>query len=471
MEIFIYFASTVCMRKPTPNLNESPFGFDEMFFSVTDKRGVIRFGNDVFVRVSVYPKETLLGAPHSIVRHPDMPRAVFKVFWDILQQNKPVGAYVKNMAGNGSYYWVFAFVFPIEDGYLSIRFKPSSALFGEVQKIYSAVLDFETQGNDLNASYDHLLKSIRQSGFPDYEHFIVKAVMEELQSRAQQTLTHSARKQDASAASQITEVSQFASRSLNGVFEKVRGFQDSNQRFSKTIGTLDEGFQRLKFISMNMTIAAAKFGGLAAGLGVVSKEFSLVSREIESHLGGLSRFVETLSHTVQQCLLRIAGLNSQMLMVDFFVKESIAKLQLSDKAFSEMNENRESFSRLFKDYAENLQKEVLTMRSHLSAISSEMLEVNKFVTGLEVIRQIGAVESSRYDDIKSSFVHYLEAMDEFIQLLRNTTSKVNSEVRLLNESADYIIGATGVLSCSVDRIFSLASSFEKLGSSVVGEAV
>lgn len=449
------------MRKPAPNLNESPFNFNEMFFSVTDKRGVIRFGNDVFVRVSVYPKETLLGAPHSIVRHPDMPRSVFKVFWDILMQNKPVGAYVKNMAGNGSYYWVFAFAFPLSDGYLSIRFKPSSALFASVQKIYEDVLDFESQGNDLEASHSYLLKKIQDAGFPDYEHFMVKAAMEELNSRANQGQGQTGRAEGASASSQISDVTQAASKNLSGVFDKVRGFQDSNQLFSETIGHLAQGFQTLKFISMNMTISAAKFGELAAGLGVVSKEFSLVSHKIESHLSGLSSFIETLSHAVQQCLLRIAGLNSQMLMVDFFVKESLAKLQVSDNAFAEMIENRESFSGLFRDYSMNLQKEVSTMRSHLSSISSEMVEVNKFVTGLEVIRQIGAVESARYDDIKSSFVHYLEAMNGFIQLLRSSTFKINHEVRLLNENADYIISTTADLSGSVDRIFTLASSFEK----------
>lgn len=117
------------MKRPLPTQSESPFGFDEFFFSTTDKRGVIRYGNDVFVRVSAYPKETMLGAPHSLIRHPDMPRAVFKEFWNFLNQEKPVGAYVKNLAGNGSYYWVYAFAFPIAGGYLSIRFKPSSEVY------------------------------------------------------------------------------------------------------------------------------------------------------------------------------------------------------------------------------------------------------------------------------------------------------------------------------------------------------
>lgn len=131
------------MRRPTPNQNESPFGFDELFFSTTNERGVITFGNDVFVRVSGYPRETLKGAPHSIIRHPDVPRAVFKLLWDTLQAGRPIAAYVKNLSANGSFYWVYAFVFPIQDGYLSIRLKPSSPIFSVVKNLYTATLAVE----------------------------------------------------------------------------------------------------------------------------------------------------------------------------------------------------------------------------------------------------------------------------------------------------------------------------------------
>lgn len=65
---------------------------------------MITFGNDVFVRVSGYSRETLKGAPHSIIRHPDVPRAVFKLLWDTLKSDHPIAAYVKNMSANGSYY-------------------------------------------------------------------------------------------------------------------------------------------------------------------------------------------------------------------------------------------------------------------------------------------------------------------------------------------------------------------------------
>lgn len=107
---------------------ESIFELNEYFISRTDKRGVIQFGNEVFYRVSGYSVEQMIGSPHNIIRHPDMPKAIFKFFWQTIKQNKTIAAYVKNKSIDGKYYWVFATAFPTKDGYLSIRMKPSSEL-------------------------------------------------------------------------------------------------------------------------------------------------------------------------------------------------------------------------------------------------------------------------------------------------------------------------------------------------------
>jgi aerotaxis receptor len=83
---------------------ESPFHISELFFSKTDKRGVIKSGNNVFVRVSEFDEVDLLEKPHNIIRHPDMPRTVFKLLWDTIQGGNPIGAYVKNKSKSGAYY-------------------------------------------------------------------------------------------------------------------------------------------------------------------------------------------------------------------------------------------------------------------------------------------------------------------------------------------------------------------------------
>ena len=83
--------------------------------SRTDKHGIIEFANDYFVEISGYTKEELLGQPHSLIRHPDMPRIVFKVMWERIQNGKDILALVKNLAKDGRYYWVFTTFEPDRD--------------------------------------------------------------------------------------------------------------------------------------------------------------------------------------------------------------------------------------------------------------------------------------------------------------------------------------------------------------------
>jgi PAS domain-containing protein len=118
---------------------------DELFFSTTDRRGLIRSGNSVFVRVSRFPLDELVGAPHNIVRHPDMPAGVFRLMWDRLLAGRPAGAYVRNMARDGSAYWVFATMTPLGDGFLSVRLAPRAELFRAVRQVYKLVAEAERE--------------------------------------------------------------------------------------------------------------------------------------------------------------------------------------------------------------------------------------------------------------------------------------------------------------------------------------
>jgi len=77
-------------------------GVDQLFFSTTDARGVIRHSNNVFIELSRYRRDELSGAPHNIIRHPEMPGGAFKAMWDTLKAGSPFAAYVRNLAADGS---------------------------------------------------------------------------------------------------------------------------------------------------------------------------------------------------------------------------------------------------------------------------------------------------------------------------------------------------------------------------------
>lgn len=86
------------------------FDDDELIVSKTDAKGHITYANDVFLRIADYSEKEVLGQPHSMIRHPEMPRSIFKLLWDTIQQGSEIFAYVVNRAKNGDHYWVLAHV-------------------------------------------------------------------------------------------------------------------------------------------------------------------------------------------------------------------------------------------------------------------------------------------------------------------------------------------------------------------------
>lgn len=121
------------------------FGEDEIIVSKTDRAGKITYANDVFVSISGYTEAELLGAPHSILRHPDMPRTVFHFLWETIEAGNEIFAYVNNLAKDGVNYWVFAHVTPTwRDGrivgYHSNRRVPDPAAVHAVEPIYRQLL-------------------------------------------------------------------------------------------------------------------------------------------------------------------------------------------------------------------------------------------------------------------------------------------------------------------------------------------
>jgi aerotaxis receptor len=116
---------------------------DEYAFLVseTDEKGIITFANDAFCNIAGYTVDELIGQPHNIVRHNDMPKVAFKSLWDTVKTGEVWTGFVKNATKSGGYYWVFATVFPFETceggkGYLSCRRKASEVEIAEHTELY-----------------------------------------------------------------------------------------------------------------------------------------------------------------------------------------------------------------------------------------------------------------------------------------------------------------------------------------------
>lgn len=109
--------------------------------SETDAKGTILFANSDFCDVAGYTLEELMGNPHSIVRHPDMPKKAFQSLWETVQKGEIWTGYVKNATKNGGYYWVYATVYPFEscdgsNGFLSCRRKATKEEIDSAVELY-----------------------------------------------------------------------------------------------------------------------------------------------------------------------------------------------------------------------------------------------------------------------------------------------------------------------------------------------
>jgi PAS domain S-box-containing protein len=164
-----------------PTGRESFFDADEFIVSKTDIKGRITYANDVFLRMAKLTEKEAIGAPHSVIRHPDMPRSIFKFLWDQILSGKELFAYVVNLAANGDHYWVFAHVTPSRDesgniiGFHSNRRKPDPAQVAKIQPLYRELLAIESQHSDrkegLARATAKLAATIQSTGM-SYDEFI-----------------------------------------------------------------------------------------------------------------------------------------------------------------------------------------------------------------------------------------------------------------------------------------------------------
>ncbi|MFN7918603.1 MAG: PAS domain-containing protein [Bryobacteraceae bacterium] len=175
------------MRRPDPTGVERFFQDEEIIVSKTDPRGIITYANEVFIRVAGYREDQLLGKPHNLIRHPDMPRSVFHLLWQRIKAGHEIFAYVKNMASNGDHYWVHAHVTPTFDrmgtitGYHSNRRVPGRKAVETAEAIYAQLLAEERRqppGKAITAGVALLEQVLAKAGV-SYDEFVFSLAPEE----------------------------------------------------------------------------------------------------------------------------------------------------------------------------------------------------------------------------------------------------------------------------------------------------
>lgn len=431
-----------------------PFEIHELFFSTTDQPGVIRSGNEVFRCVAAFDTlEEMIGKPHNIIRHPDMPRAVFKLLWDYLDEGKPICAYVKNQAQDGAYYWVFALVLPVPGGYLSVRFKPSSPIFKVVQSLYKAMRKIEIDtGNEpkirdigMKKAGEYLMAALQEKGFSDYDTFMRIALATEMGARAKKVASTNKIRSTAESDSEFSSILRECNRFeeiLNRMFLQVETFLGLITRLEARSTFLNDLAENISLLSLNSLIACNKHGDQGLGLAVVAENLSGISKGGMKAIVEISDSIRSLVTALRESAFNISAAKLQVEISTVFLTELI---ELHDGA--SIQRHRDDLRMLAQSFARtvfDIEKTLPHLFDPLASLRHQLIELSGSMRALSRVHLIGRVEAA-----------HIDKADTFLQLFNDVAVQLGaanlelhafaSEINLLRKDLPALVGDSSIL--------------------------
>jgi aerotaxis receptor len=430
-------------RSAGPSAHERRFSVDELFFSTTDSKGIITSSNGVFVRVSGYREEDLIGAPHNIIRHPDMPRAVFRLLWDHITAGRPIAAYVKNMAADGGHYWVMAVVTPIEGGYLSVRLKPTSEVFGRLPDVYRELRGREEEAERagmsrkaaIAESVARLSELLVQAGFASYDAFMTAALRAEIAARedALRAVGRAQRGRSARGALATAEARRLAAleRSAWAVYEHLRrlfrdidGHLALSERLESSRFLLDLG-DDIRLFALNAVVAAARLDGRGGSLSAVADLMRARSDRAAASIRDLEAEIAEVSGVLGDLSFRTSVARLQTEMTTLFAAE-LAGRRAEDAARGARASGLWHAILALSDALREDLRRVGTMQQRVARISRRFHALREDLRVLGTLQVNGRVEAARLADA----ARFLVLFTEIGERLRAATSGVQELSRV-----------------------------------------
>jgi len=386
-----------------------------MFFSTTDRKGAIRTGNDVFVRVSGYSRDELVGRPHNIIRHPEMPKVVFRLVWKHLLGGLPVAGFVKNMAKDGRYYWVVAYLTPIQGEMLSIRFKPSSALLPVVEALYRELRrcerDAEESGQSREAAMDaaeqELRVALKQHGFESYDAFMRAMLHEELKCRDQQIAAQRLELFPAelpmgqidpalhTSLKAIHAAGRLAYGQINRLYAQLDEFAVLNEKLREKSSFVLGLTQEFRFIAFNAALRASRLGEEGRSLSVIAEYLGSASESTTKTVAILTSQVDTILGKLRAVTFNLAAARLQIEMVLSFSAELAAGRHGKDGSDGVHCRMIESLQRAFAETVDRAVKALLELERELDGLAVHAEEMQRKILTLQVAQVGGLVEAQR----------------------------------------------------------------------------
>jgi PAS domain S-box-containing protein len=448
-----------------PTALERSFALDELFFSTTDRKGIIRSGNRVFARVSAYDADELLGAPHNIIRHPDMPRAVFDLLWDYLGADRPIAAFVKNMARDGAYYWVLATVTPIEGGYLSVRMKPSSALMPTVEALYAELRALElaveqdggTPRDAIAVSRPRLSERLADLGFADYDAFMFAAVPLEL--RAREGALRRGRDDAAHRGSRHSalEAALEACHELHAVLLAQLARVDTYAALRQTLVDRTEFIlglaDNIRLYSLNAQVSAARLQGDGAALGAIANLLRSRSDTTAEAVSVMSEEMAAVVGTLGTLGFEVATATLQAEMIAQFITEVIEE-QRAETASEDHRRDIDSLVQVLGRAVGPLGVSLAELETRLTRLALGVRDLRGEVRQLDALRVAGSIETQRLRQAGAFGVVFEEVRAQVASATDELGALQVVEEALLDTGSR---SAVGQLRSSLDRVQSWAA--------------
>jgi len=411
-------------------MKEAKFDLNELFFSITKHDSTIVSGNETFVRISGYTKDEIMGKFHNIIRHQDMPRILFKIFWDYLNANKPVVAYVKNKTKDGAYYWVFAVVFPLGDEYISIRIKPNTPIFSVVKDIYLKLRAAEAELT-MDQSEELLLKLLNEHGFSNYDHFMNEVLLAELLERKKLLLATPSNDSDhdeinspfALKVKPLYNVSKTLLYEYAKWFEKIDSFTKIKLMFEEKGLILRTLARDIVFLSLNASVASYKLDVNGETFGVLASDIRTNAKENDTLIGKIHETSVYLAESFNEIIFLVSYISLQMEMMTYFIHEILCDQN------EEINPSVDTLFELVSLYNEKLMGLPFLFEKAIGKNIAYLEELDQQMMYLGYVQIYGIIESARCNDNGLGF-------GEIFSQLKNLIAKTSDEILLMKSMAE-----------------------------------
>lgn len=434
------------MEQNTPGgslSREAKFDINELFFSITGLDSTILSGNEVFIRISGYAKEEAIGHYHNIVRHPDMPRVVFKIIWDSINKQQPIAGYVKNKTKTGEYYWVFAALFPLADRLVSIRIKPTTKFFTLAQEAYPLLLDAERHGG-MEKSSEMIPVILQSLGYEDYNHFMSDALLNELQERRKllSSLTSASDNStlsDSPIARRLTTVSQYTKvlmEKYDGWFEKIDRFIHVKSVLEEKSLILRQVAREIVFLSLNASVSSYKVENGGETFGILARDVRSNAKENDVLIAKIDCLVQELSNSLNTLIFSVSGVRLQSEMLDYFIQELLCENCNIER--NDVESNMDTLITLVSDYAQKtdtlqikIEQQIREVLKHLDHLEQQMMYLG-YIQVYGIIEAAGSShEGVSFEGIFSQLKTLIQQTSLELEALQKLGGNFYSENRLL----------------------------------------